>query len=99
MQRPAGRGLFGSHGASLNGFRRATYEEIVNGTPKLTWIFKLSADFIPKKKHYVALIGRDWKPLCIELNNWLAFGKDLEKAEKELVNAGGAITLPSPSGD
>jgi len=34
-----------------------TYAEIVNGTPKLTWIFKLSSNFIANKSHLAALRG------------------------------------------
>jgi site-specific DNA recombinase len=34
-----------------------TYDEIVNGTPKLNWIFKLSSDFIPQKSLLVRAEG------------------------------------------
>ena len=34
-----------------------TYDEIISGTPKLTWIFRLSSEFIPDKSQLVAPRG------------------------------------------
>jgi hypothetical protein len=34
-----------------------TYDEIVSGTPKLTWIFRLSSEFMPDKSQLVAPRG------------------------------------------
>ena len=34
-----------------------TYTEILNGTPKLTWIFKLSSEFATKESQLVAPRG------------------------------------------
>ena len=38
-----------------------TYKEIVNGTPKLSWIFKLSSEFKPDENQLVS-------PLCLKWN-------------------------------
>ena len=32
-----------------------TYDELISGTPKLTWIFKLSSDFVGQESQYVGM--------------------------------------------
>lgn len=47
-----------------------TYDEIVNGTPRLTWIFKLSTDFVADKSLLVASRGIGWNTLENTVLQW-----------------------------
>jgi hypothetical protein len=44
-----------------------TYQEIVNGTPKLSLVFKLSEEFKTDKSALVTLVSRDWNLLYKQL--------------------------------
>jgi hypothetical protein len=44
-----------------------TYEEIVNGTPKLSYAFKLSSTFTPDKNQLVTQGGWNWNPLLLNI--------------------------------
>lgn len=37
--------------------RMPTYEEVLNGTPKLSYVFELSSNFKPDKNQWVTLPG------------------------------------------
>ena len=54
-----------------------TYEEIVNGTAKLTWIFKLSSEFVGSKGH-VGCLGRGRQNLFVGVLNQIWYNRCIE---------------------
>lgn len=47
-----------------------TYDEIVNGTPKLTFVFKVSSEFRPGEKQLVPLLSLSWNTLEETVLRW-----------------------------
>jgi len=52
-----------------------SYQEILNGTPKLSFLFKLSENFKTNKSSLVTQVGRNWNQLVQEMYQWQQFGK------------------------
>ena len=66
------RGLF-----SLVFEELPTYDQILNGTPKLSLPYKLSEEFRDTKSLSVTQVGTNWNQLITELIWWQKFGREV----------------------
>jgi hypothetical protein len=47
-----------------------TYSEMINGTPKLTWLFELSSTSATAESVTVRLRGLDWNTIEATIKKW-----------------------------
>ena len=56
-----------------------TYEEIINGTPKLSWIFELSSKSATAESVLVSLRSLDWNTIESTVKRWNQIFNQVQK--------------------